>query len=141
MTLRKLTILILVCCSAMLTVKAQTNCVKVKFEVDGKEVRQKFKIVLYFNNAIIEPSVSKKGFAVPLEIGDSNEVSVRFLSGEYDLFFDSLHISALDTDWIVGIDNRPFDKDNIEPEEPAPPVQPSFVTPVGTQVFLLKFSV
>lgn len=122
MTLRKLTILITACCIAVLanSVKAQTNCVKVKFEVDGKEVKQKFKVVLYVSDKVIEPSVSETGFTVPPEIKEGDEVKVRFLSGEYDLFFDSLHSSKFGTDWVVGVDNKPFDKENTEPEEPAP---------------------
>lgn len=122
MRLRKLTILITACCIAVLanSVKAQTNCVKVKFEVDGKEIKQKFKVLLYVNDKVIEPSVSENGFTVPPEIKEGDEVKVRFLSGEYDLFFDSLHSSKFGTDWVVGVDNKPFDKENTEPDELAP---------------------
>lgn len=102
-------------------VKAQTDYVKVKFEVDGREVKQKFKIMLYVNNQVIEPMVSENGFTTLPEIRSSEKVNVRFVSGEYNLFFDSVDISAFDTDWIVGVDNKPFDKENTASEEPDPP--------------------
>lgn len=120
MRIRKLTVLILVCCSIMLIkpVKAQTDCVKVKFEVDGKEVKQKFKVMLYVNNEVIEPLMSENGFTVPPEIRDSEKVSVRFLSGEYNLFFESVYLPKFKTNWIVGVDRKPFDKENLPQSQP-----------------------
>lgn len=120
MRFRELTALILVCCSVMLTnpTNAQTNCVKVKFEVDGKEVKQKFKILLYVNNEVIEPLMSENGFTVPPEIRHSEKVNVRFLSGEYNLFFESVYLPKFKTDWIVGIDRKPFDKENLPQSQP-----------------------
>ena len=120
MGIRNLIILMLACCSVIFTnsVKAQTDCVKIKFEVDGKEVKQKFKIILYDNNKAIEPLVSENGFTVPLEIRNSEKVNVRFLSGEYDLFFESVYLPKFKTDWVVGIDRKPFDKDNLPQSQP-----------------------
>jgi hypothetical protein len=123
MRIKKLFALVLVCCSVMLVnpVKAQTDCVKVKFEVDGKDVNQKFKIILYVNNEVIEPPVSANGFTVPPEIKSSEKVNVRFLSGEYDLLFESVYVPKFKTDWTIGIDKPPFDKENIASENPDPP--------------------
>jgi hypothetical protein len=39
--------------------------VKVTFEVDGEEVHQKFKILLYAGDEIIEPRIDEEGFIVP----------------------------------------------------------------------------
>jgi hypothetical protein len=123
MRLKQLTVLIVVCCSAMLTgpAGAQINSMKVKFEVDGKEVKQKFKVMLYIDGEAIEPPVSEGGFIAPPEVRNSQKIGVRFLSGEYDLFFDPVRESAFGTDWIVGVDNKPFDEENSASEEPGPP--------------------
>jgi hypothetical protein len=32
-----------------------------------------------------------------------------------------VHVSKFDTDWIVGVDKKPFDKENTASEEPDPP--------------------
>lgn len=121
MRFRKLIALMLVCCCSVMltgTVNAQTNCVKVKFEVDGKEVRQRFKVLLYVNNEVIEPLMSENGFTVPPEIKDSEKVNVRFLSREYNLFFESVYLPKFKTDWVVGIDRKPFAKENLPQSQP-----------------------
>jgi hypothetical protein len=122
--MRKLNILMVVCCFLLLAsaAQAQTGCVKVKFEIDGKEVDQKFKVVLHINNEVIKPSIIGKGFNVSADVLKNHEtVGVQFLSAEYDLFFESVHRSAFETEWIVGVDKPPFDNENIDSEEPVPP--------------------
>lgn len=122
-----LTVLRLICCALIIVspTKAQSAAsadgVKVKFEVDGDEVKQKFKVMLYANDQVIEPVVTRNKFTVPPEIKNNERVNVRFLSGKYDLFFNSIHVSAFETAWIVGVDNKPFDKENTASEEPDPP--------------------
>ncbi|HEX8560408.1 MAG TPA: hypothetical protein VF668_20100 [Pyrinomonadaceae bacterium] len=119
---RKLTFLMLACCSATMVrpAGAQTDLVKVKFEVDGDEVRQKFKVLLYLDDKVIEPAVSEGGFIAPPEVRSDERVNVRFLSGGYELFFNSVHAAAFGTDWVVGVDNKPFDRENTASEEPDP---------------------
>jgi len=121
--MRKLNILMVACCFLLLasSAKAQTSCVKVKFEIDGIEVDQKFKVLVHINNEVIEPSIVGKGFIVPPDLKNHETVGVQFLSGEYDLFFESVHKSAFETDWIVGVDKPPFDNENISSEKPDPP--------------------
>jgi len=94
--------------------------VKVKFEVDGKTVDQEFKVLLYANNQVIEPTITGKNFELPPKLESVQTMKVRFLSGEYDLFFDSVHTTAFDTKWVIGVDKPPFDDENIDSEEPAP---------------------
>jgi hypothetical protein len=96
------------------SVRAQSNCVKVKFEVDNKEITsQDFKVKIYADGQIIEPVIYEHNFIVPPEVKNYEKVDVRFLFGKYNLFFDSVHVSAFQTDWVIGIDSRPFDEENI----------------------------
>lgn len=111
-----------VCLLALVgSVSAQSQSVTIKFEVDGKEVDQKFRVLLYFDNKVIEPTVVEKSFIVPPELKDQEKVNVRLLSGEYDLSFESVYLTKFKTDWVVGIDNPPFDDENIASEQRNPP--------------------
>jgi hypothetical protein len=113
---------LVVCVLALVgSVSAQSQCVRIKFEVDGKEVNQKFRVLLYVDNKVIEPTVVGKSFVVPPELKDQEKVNVRFLSGKYDLSFQSVYVSKFKTDWVVGVDNPPFDNENIASENPDPP--------------------
>jgi hypothetical protein len=87
--------------------------VKVNFEVDGKEVQQKFKIMIYAGDEIIEPALAGGGFVVPPEMKKYEKVGVRFLSEGDDLFFDSVYLSKFKTDWVVGVDRKPFALENL----------------------------
>lgn len=124
MIFRKLTILVLVCCSVMLTVKAQTNCVraqnnrvKFSFEVDAKPVKEKFKVQLYLDGKVIEPDMCGDSFLVPPEIEGRKDTGVRFLSDKYDLYFDPIFAHNFKIDWVVGVDNKPFEKENLNAEK------------------------
>ena len=103
------------------SVSAQNQCVRIKFEVDGKEVDQKFRVLLSVDSRVIEPTVVGKSFIVPPELKDQEKVNVRFLSGKYDLSFESVYVTKFKTDWVVGVDNPPFDNENIASENPDPP--------------------
>src|SRR5438067_1346367 len=81
-------------------VRAESGCVPIKFEVNGKEVAEKkFKILIYADNQTIEPELTENGFIVPAEIKHYKEVSVRFISGDYDLYFSSVNSSDFDSEW------------------------------------------
>ncbi len=95
---------------------AQNNQVKFNFEVDAKPVKEKFKVLLYLDGKAIEPKMCGDSFTVPPEIEGRENVGVRFLSGKYDLYFDPVYLKDFKTDWTIGIDNKPFEKDNINAE-------------------------
>jgi len=103
------------------SVNAQSQCVSVKFEVDGKEMDQKFRILLYVDNKVLEPAVIGKSFVVPPELKGQEKVNLRFLSGEHDLSFESVYVTKFKTDWVVGVDTPPFDNENLASENPDPP--------------------
>src|SRR2546421_10839113 len=121
--MKKTKALALVVCvlALVVSVSAQSQCVSIKFEVDGKEVDQKFKVQLYVDSKVIEPTVVGKSFIVPPELKEYEKVNVRFLSGKYDLYFESVYVTKFMTDWVVGVENPPFDSEKIASENPDPP--------------------
>jgi hypothetical protein len=92
---------------------AQTDSIKVKFEIDGKRVEQSFRVLIETEGKIIEPPIVKSSFLVPSEIKGKEKVNVRFLSGEHDLYFEGVYAGKFKTNWTVGIDNKPFDVENL----------------------------
>jgi hypothetical protein len=89
-----------------------------RFEVDGKQRDEKLRVFLKLGNRLIEPLRFENGFVVPAELGEQEKLDVRLIFGKYDLYFESIHASAFKTNWIVGVDEAPFDPDNIEPAPP-----------------------
>jgi hypothetical protein len=73
---------------------AQAGIVHAKFKVDGKESKDKFRIILYVNDEPIEPTVSDDGnFLMP--VVNLNKIDIRFISGEHDLRYDGVYVSKL----------------------------------------------
>ena len=103
------------------TGQAQTPTVKIlKLEVDGREVHKSFKILLYANGREIVPVRDGNSFIIPPELQGCENVGVRFIWGKYNLAFDSVNISKFSTDWIVGVDKKPFDEENTASDVPDP---------------------
>jgi len=90
-----------------------------KFEVDGKQHNEKFMIFLKLDDKLKEPLRFENGFVVPEEVSADEKFDARLIFGKYDLYFESIHASAFDTNWIVGVDEAPFDPDNLETPVPA----------------------
>jgi hypothetical protein len=96
----------------------QTQAVRIlQFEVDGRRIEKKFKIVLYVGNQAIEPTMKENSFVIPPSVRKQESVGVRFLCGNYNLFFDHVAVSSFDVDWIMGIDHEPFKQEYVEAEE------------------------
>ena len=96
----------------------QTKAVRIlQFEVDGRRIEKKFKIVLYVGNQAIEPTMYENSFVIPPSVRKQESVGVRFLCGNYNLFFDDVAVSSFDVDWIIGIDHVPFKQEYVEAEE------------------------
>ncbi len=117
--MKKLNFLFAILCCLVVINSAQAQERKVKilrFEVDKKEVKTSFKIIIYLDDKEIEPRRDGDSFFVPQEI-DNSVVSVRFISDGYDLIFHPIYPAKFDTDWIIGVDKKPFDADNVSPEE------------------------
>ena len=96
-------------------VRGQDRFVKVSFEIDGKRVEERFKILIYVDGIAIEPLRFENGFVVPAWPKSVENVRVRFLFAKHNLLFEPVYIAKFETDWIVGIDNKPFDEENVDP--------------------------
>jgi hypothetical protein len=95
----------------------QTDAVRIlKFEVDGRRIEKRFKIVLYVGKQAIEPTMKGNSFVLPPSVREQESVGVRFLCGKYNLLFDHVTISSFDVDWIIGVDHKPFKQEYVEPE-------------------------
>ena len=117
MRFKSFCIVVLVCYATAFSgsVDAQTNPVKIKFEVDSKESNQPFKILLSVErSAIFEPPISDNGIVFPPELRNSKWLQLRFISGEYDLYYENVHISKFDGEMTFGVDNAPFDEDRLK---------------------------
>lgn len=94
------------------------------FEVDGKPVKQNFKVIFYFEGNEYESRIAKGRLSVPLELaGAANITGVRFSSKKYDISFSPLFHKDLDAKWTLGIDTKPFNVDNTYTSEPYENVQ------------------
>jgi TonB-like protein len=94
--------------------------VPVKFEVDGKEKHERYKILLYLKDGqSIEPLLVDGGFIVPPEVKSAEYVTVRFLSRRYDFSFGEVYPIKFETDWTIGVDTKPFDSENVWDDEKA----------------------
>ncbi len=115
MRFKSLCLVMLICCSAAFSsvVNAQTDDpIKVKFEVDDKENNRPFKILLSVGgSAIFEPPITDSSFVFPPELRNAEWVRLRFISGEYDLVYEDVHISKFAGEMVFGVDNAPFSED------------------------------
>jgi hypothetical protein len=98
-------------------VQACSDFVKVSFERDGKPVEQRFKILIYAEEKIIEPLRFENGFVIPPEIRNLEKVSVRILFGRHNVLFEPIYLSKFGTDWVVGVYNKPFDREYVNSED------------------------
>lgn len=96
--------------------KAQSECVKVRFEVDGKHVPgNEFKVLINADGQTIESKLTENGFVVPSVVRTAKKLEVRFVAGEYDLLFSPLTKDHFDSEWVIGVNNPPFKE---EPDLP-----------------------
>jgi hypothetical protein len=95
-------------------VQAQTVITKItKIEIDGKKVKKDYKVLLYSENKSVEAKRTVDGFIVPAELRGKEQLGVAITFGKHKLNFSDIHISNFDTDWIVGVDKKPFSDEVI----------------------------
>lgn len=80
----------------------------VRFEVDGKEVKKNYRVFFRSNDKWIESKKILTGFIVPIELRDTEYLTVLITVGKYKLEFPTIHISKFSSDWVVGVDKKPF---------------------------------
>lgn len=84
-----------------------------RFEVDGKPVRKSFRVSLFDNDKFVDLKTVKDGFLLPAKFTKHEFVRIRFRIGSYDLLFDPIYRAKFETEWIIGVDRKPFDPDNV----------------------------
>ena len=122
--IKTLYLLIAICCAgAVVPAKvafAQDEPIKVKFEINGKESSQPFKIFLSVGGgAIFKPTITDNSFVLPLELRSAKKVQLRFKSGKYDLDYGEIYLLKFDGEMIFGVDDAPFDEEHIK-DNPSP---------------------
>lgn len=88
----------------------QTTSVKAKFEIDGKETKDKFRILLYVDGAATEPTVSDDGHFFVSAL-NAEKVDVRFISDKYDLLYEDIYLAKLRGTLIFGVTEHFSDED------------------------------
>lgn len=101
-----------------LEVECQIHKVKVlKIEVDSKVVTSDFQLFIYKDGHKVIPVRDDRSFEVPREIIGDSPVSVQIKFKRFDLWFYPIYPSKFSTNWIVGVDKKPFDKENLRSEK------------------------
>ncbi len=79
---------------SVLAAATQSVSVKANFEIDGKETKDKFRIVLYVDSIATEPTVFDDGsfFVPPLDV---KTVDVQLISGKYNLLYKDVYVAKL----------------------------------------------
>src|SRR5512138_3294317 len=86
------------------TVNGQSRSVKFRFEVDGRPIKSQPKIVFYAGDEKLAAVISGDSFIFPFQLQKQEKVDVRFISGKYDLLFESVYISKFEGEWVIGVD-------------------------------------
>lgn len=111
--------IVLACCALAFgeTANAQTDQIKVRFRVDGKEVHHPFRIEISLNGFVLKPKVENGSFPYPAELLNDEKVDLRFISGKYDLDFENVPLKKFH-DIVISVDNRPFAEENLSSDPP-----------------------
>lgn len=92
---------------------AKRKCIEYRLEIDGQRVEEELHVMFLVDGQEIDARADKVSFQVPSETESAREVRVRIRFGAYDLEFPEVFSSQLDGTWLIGIDTRPFEKNNL----------------------------
>jgi hypothetical protein len=108
-------IVFLVFASVLLTiiVDGQDRITKIKIKLETKVVEQSYQIKLYTAHKEMEPLYVSGGIILPEDFKNEKEIGVKLISGQYSLDFQKIGVSDFMTDWVIGIDNSPFEDENV----------------------------
>lgn len=89
--------------------------VKIGFEIDGKliDINTKFNIFFTIGNDTIQPLQFTNGFIVPF-FENIKEIDTHIQYRKHKLLFSKLPSGKFETNWTVGITNKPKEKDISE---------------------------
>jgi hypothetical protein len=98
--------------------RAQSLSTKVvRIEIDGKENKKDYRVFFLSNGKWIEAEKTSTGFIVPNELKNEERLAVSITFGKYKVVFPEIHISKFTSDWIIGVDNKPFSEEFFNPKE------------------------
>jgi hypothetical protein len=101
--------------SAAAQAKMITNVIRL--EIDQKPSKKAFKVLFRVNGHWQEAEREGNSFTVPPELVAEEAFDLLILVDNKRLNFSAVHKSKFSTDWIIGIDNKPFAEGFIEPED------------------------
>ena len=93
------------------TARAQAKDVLVSFLEDGVKKEIAYRVRLSINGKEMEPQYSDKGFILPRLEEQKTRVKVAFCDKVVD--FGKVDKELFETEWVVGIDNKPYEKANV----------------------------
>lgn len=97
----------------------QDKAIKVKLEIDGKEINQPFRLLLSVpGSAIFTPPVTDGSFIFPPELRSCEKVHLRLVYKKYELDYGDVYLTKFSDEMIFGVDTKPFDEENISTEPP-----------------------
>jgi hypothetical protein len=88
-----------------------------RIEVDGKVVRKKYNVFLRSSGKWMAANKTRTGFVLPNNLTTEEYLDVLVTFGKYQLEFLKLHVSNFREDWVVGVDEKPFSPDFVNPED------------------------
>jgi hypothetical protein len=101
-------------------ITAESRFVRLSIEVDRKRIQEKFQLLVYAGKNEVEPLRFENGFVVPEVLSKYEKVDIKILFRNYDLLFEDVPVEAFTLDWIIGVDLRPFDSENMSSTEKPP---------------------
>lgn len=105
-------------CGFLAKVNAQPQTTRiVRLEVDGKQVKKSYRIFFLSEGTWAEAQKTAAGFKLPRAIENEEYLTLMIAFGKYRLKFDKVHVSNFRTDWIVGVDTKPFSEEFVRPDE------------------------
>lgn len=92
--------------------RAQSIEVPLSFREDGVKKELTHRVRISINGKEAEPEYSSRGFLVPSGVkGGKVQVKVAFCDKVID--FGEVDSQLFETEWVVGIDNKPYEQSNV----------------------------
>jgi hypothetical protein len=113
MKLFRIVFLALVSVLLTITVEGQDRITKIRIQLETQIVDWDYRIKVYTADKEVEPLYEDGGIILPEDFKNEKEICIRFSSGEYTLDFGAIDVSDFMTEWVIGIDNDPFEDRNV----------------------------
>lgn len=90
-----------------------------RIEIDKKVVKTSYKVFLKRkdDSTFIRAEKATDGFLVPDRLRDAEWLSVQIVFKNFKLDFGQIHKSKFATSWVIGVDQKPFEEENVALED------------------------